>query len=150
MWEPLPAGFKAPQLEAYDSLIDPIDHLESFRALILLHRARDRIMCRAFPSTLKKMAPDWYSDLKAGSIYSFDQTSRMFVFHFATNKTQRRQYESLVNIKQREGESICDYMAHFNATILEVCDLDQSIVMTAFNEGLQKNLLLYSLEKKYP
>ena len=76
--------------------------------------------------------------------------SHQFVAHFISNRHLRRGSESLINIKQREGESIRAYVNCFNVTVLEVRNLDQSIAMAALKGGLQKNDLLFSLEKKYP
>ena len=46
-----------PQTELYDGTTDPLDHLESFKALMLLHGATDGVMCRAFLATLQKAVP---------------------------------------------------------------------------------------------
>ena len=43
--------FKIPQLEPYDRTADSMDHLENFRTLMLLQRANDTTLYRAFPST---------------------------------------------------------------------------------------------------
>ena len=53
-------------------------------------------------------------------------------------------------LRQQEGESIRAYVNRFNITALEVRNLDQSVAMAALKGGLQKNDLLFSLEKKYP
>ena len=37
--------FKIPQTELYDGSTDPLDHLEAFKALMLLHEANDRTLC---------------------------------------------------------------------------------------------------------
>ena len=50
---PLPAKFRMPQIEAYDESKDTLDHLESFKTLIHLQGVANKIMCRAFPTTLK-------------------------------------------------------------------------------------------------
>ena len=50
---PLPPKFRMPQVEAYDGSKDPLDHLESFKTLMHLQGVADKIMCRAFPTTLK-------------------------------------------------------------------------------------------------
>ena len=52
--QPIPFWFKMPQIELYDGFIDPLDHLEAFKALILLHGANDGMLCWAFPATLRK------------------------------------------------------------------------------------------------
>jgi len=50
---PLPPKFHMPQVEDYDESKDPLDHLESFKTLMHLQRVANKIMCRAFPTTLK-------------------------------------------------------------------------------------------------
>ena len=50
---PLPPKFHMPQVEAYDGSKDPLDHLESFKTLMHLQGVANKIMCRAFPTTLK-------------------------------------------------------------------------------------------------
>ena len=72
MQEPILPNFKLPQFESYDGTSDPVDHLEAFQTMMLLHGVLDAILCRAFPSTLKGAARNWYSTLKSGTIFSFD------------------------------------------------------------------------------
>ena len=77
--------FKMPQTELYDGTIDPLDHLKSFKALMLFHGANDGIMCRAFPATLWKVARLWFLGLHTGSIHSFEQLDRLFTAHFISS-----------------------------------------------------------------
>ena len=88
--------------------------------------------------------------LKSGTIFSFDQMSHQFVAHFVSNRRPQRGSESLINIKQKEGESIRTYVNRFNAAALEVRNLDQSVAMADLKSGLQKNDLLFFLEKNIP
>ena len=76
--------------------------------------------------------------------------SHQFAAHFVISRCPRRGSKSLINIKQREGESIRAYVNRFNVATLEVWNLDQSIAMAALKGGLQKNNILFFLEKKYP
>ena len=50
---PLPHKFCMPQIDSYDGVKDPLDHLETFMTLMHLQGVADEIMCRAFPKTLK-------------------------------------------------------------------------------------------------
>ena len=50
---PLPQKFRMSQIEIYDGVKDPPDHLETFKTLMHLQGVLDEIMCRAFPTTLK-------------------------------------------------------------------------------------------------
>ena len=93
------------QLESYDGSIDPIGHLESFKVLMLLHGAIDRILCWDFSSTLWKAARYWYFSLKPNPIYTIEQLSRSFTAHFVSRRRQNQGSNFLVNIKQWEGGS---------------------------------------------
>ena len=50
---PLPHKFRMPQIDSYDKVKDPLDHLETFKTLMHLQGVADEIMCGAFPTTLK-------------------------------------------------------------------------------------------------
>ena len=64
MQEPLPMNFKMPQLESNHGITDSVDHLESFKSLMLICKAIDAALCRTFLSTLKYIARYWYTSLK--------------------------------------------------------------------------------------
>ena len=53
---PLLPKFRLPQLESYDSSKDLLDHIESFKTLMLLQMTLDEVMCRVFLTTLKGAA----------------------------------------------------------------------------------------------
>jgi len=78
---PLSLKFYMPQVEAYDGSKDPLDHLESFKTLMHLQGAADKIMCRAFPTMLKGPARVWFSRLMPNSINTFKELSAQFALH---------------------------------------------------------------------
>ncbi|GKV30490.1 hypothetical protein SLEP1_g39295 [Rubroshorea leprosula] len=51
--EPYPAGFRIPQLETYDGMKDPDDHLHAFYSCMQAQNASNALMCKIFPSTLR-------------------------------------------------------------------------------------------------
>ena len=53
---PLPHKFRMLQIDSYNGVKDPLDHLETFKTLMHLQGVVDEIMCRAFPTTLKGVA----------------------------------------------------------------------------------------------
>jgi len=79
---PLPAKFRMPQVEAYDRSKDPLHHLESFKTFMHLQGVPNKIMCRAFPTTLKRLARVWFSKIALNSVSTFKELSRLFVTHF--------------------------------------------------------------------
>ena len=89
MSEVVPPRFNMHQTELYDGTTDPLDHLESFKALMLLHGATNGVMCRDFPVTLRKVARLWFSGLRTESIHSFKQLDRLFAAHFISSRWQR-------------------------------------------------------------
>ena len=58
---PLPHKFRMPQIDSYDGVKDPLNHLKTFKTLMHLQGVADEIMCRAFPTTLKGAARIWFS-----------------------------------------------------------------------------------------
>ena len=72
MSEVAPPKFRMPQAELYDGTTDPLDHIESFKALMLLHRATDGVLCCTFSATLRKAARLWFFKLLLDSVHSFE------------------------------------------------------------------------------
>ena len=65
---PLPPKFCLPQLNSYDGAKDPLNHIESFKTLMLLQMTPDEVMCRAFLTTLKGAARVWFSKIPLRTI----------------------------------------------------------------------------------
>ena len=79
---PLPHKFWMPQIESYNEVKDPLDHLETFKTLMHLQGVPNEIMCRAFPTTLKGPTRIWFSRLTPNSINTFKELSAQFTSHF--------------------------------------------------------------------
>ncbi|XP_059639573.1 uncharacterized protein LOC132281943 [Cornus florida] len=147
---PLPKKFKMPTLESFDGTRDPLDHLETYKALMYLQAVPDDIMCKAFPTTLKGWARLWFNKLKPGSIENFEELSKQFIGHFIAGQKHRRPATHLLNVKQQKGESLRDYISHFNTEMLQVEEVDDKVALTAFMGGLQTSKFLFSLSKEAP
>ena len=95
---PLPPKFRLPQLESYNGFKDPLDHIESFKTLMLLQMTLDEVMCRAFPTTLKRATKVWSSKIPPGIITDFEQLSKGFVCHFIGGQRHRKPNSHILNI----------------------------------------------------
>ena len=95
---PLPPKFRLPQLESYNGFKDPLDHIESFKTLMLLQMTLDEVMCRAFPTTFKRVARVWFSQIPPRTIVDFKQLSKSFVRHFIGGQRHRKPNSHLLNI----------------------------------------------------
>ena len=96
---PLPPKFRLPQLESYDGSKDPLDHIESFKTLMMLQITPDEVMCRAFPTIMKGVARVWFSKIHAGTIANFEQLNKGFVHHFIKGQRHKKPIGHLLNIQ---------------------------------------------------
>ena len=69
---PVPSKFHLPQLEPFDELKDPLDHLNTFRTTLGLQQTPDKILCRSFPTTLKGADRELFNKLPTSSIDNFE------------------------------------------------------------------------------
>ena len=96
---PLPYKFHMPHIDSYDGVKDPLDHLETFKTLMHLQGVADKIMCRAFHTTLKGAVRIWFSRLTPGSISTFKELSAQFTSHFIGGHRYKKSTACLMNIK---------------------------------------------------
>ena len=95
---PLPPKFHLPQLESYDYSKDPLDHIESFRTLILLQMTPDEVMCKAFLTTLKGAARVWFSKIPSRTNADVEKLNKGFVRHFIGGQKHKKPTGHLLNI----------------------------------------------------
>ena len=69
---PVLSKFRLPQLEPFNGLKDPQDHLNTFKMTLGLQQPPDKILCRSFLTTLKGVAREWFTKLPTSSINSFE------------------------------------------------------------------------------
>ena len=139
-----------PQIEAYDESKDPLDHLESFKTLVHLQGVPDKIICRAFLTTLKGLARVWFSRLTHNAISTFKELSAQFASHFIGRHWYKKSTACLMSIKQREDETLRSYIARFNKETPSIDETDNKILVATFTNGLQRGKFLLSLYKNDP
>ncbi|XP_050280866.1 uncharacterized protein LOC126721837 [Quercus robur] len=144
---PLPPKFRMLQVENYDGNKDPLDHLKSFKTLMHLQGILDEIMCRAFPTTLRGPARIWFSRLTPNSISSFKELSAQFASHFIRGHRYKKSTTCLINIKQREDETLRSYITRFNKEALSIGEANEKILVATFTNELPKGKFLFSLYK---
>ena len=107
-------------------------------------------MCRAFLTTLKGPARIWFSRLTPSSINTFKELSAQFTSHFIRGHRNKRSTACLMNIKQREDETLKSYITRFNKEALSIDEADDKILVAAFTNSLWKGKFLFSLYKNDP
>ena len=147
---PLPQKFRMSQIESYDGVKDPLDHLETFKTLMHLQGVPDEIMCKVFPITLRGAARIWFSRLTPNSINTFKELSVQFTSHFIGGHRYKKSTTCLTSIKQREDKTLRSYITRFNKEALSIEEADDKILVAAFTNGLRKGKFLFSLCKNDP
>ena len=146
---PLPAKFRMPQVETFNGVKDPVDHLNTYKNQMELHGYQDPVRCRAFATTLKGPALAWFNRIPPSSISSFRELSIAFVSHFIGARTYRKPSYHLLIVKQGSQESLKSYVQRFNAESLKINIPDEKFAITAFIAGLgvQSKDLMFSISK---
>ena len=124
---PVPSKFQLPQLESFDGLKDPQDHLNTFKTTLGLQQPPDEILCRSFPTTLKGVAREWFSKLPTSSVDSFEQLSNAFLHHFIGGQRLKRPVDHLFTIRQGEKKTLRSYVKRFTHENLEVDEADDKV-----------------------
>ncbi|GKV30435.1 hypothetical protein SLEP1_g39243 [Rubroshorea leprosula] len=148
--EPYQEGFKIPHLETYDGSGDPDEHLHTYQAIMRIQNANDVMMCKVFPATLKSTARRWYHKLPRHSIDSYSQLAKLFSNKFASQMEIKRTTTELMQVHQKEGESLRDYMQRFNKVTLDIDNVPDTICLFALLHGLKRDRFLDDLLENPP
>ncbi|GKV28900.1 hypothetical protein SLEP1_g37888 [Rubroshorea leprosula] len=148
--KPYQEGFKIPHLETYDGSGDPDEHLNTYQAIMRIQNANNAMMCKVFPATLKSTARRWYHKLPRHSIDSYAQLAKLFSNKFASQREIKRTATELMQVHQKEGESLRDYMQRFNKATLDIDNVPDTICLLALLHGLKPGRFLDNLLENPP
>ncbi|CAA0808215.1 Unknown protein, partial [Striga hermonthica] len=143
----LPQGFRELNIW-YDGSTDPSRHLRSLENMAVLHRYNDLVQCRAFLTTLRGPAQDWFHQLPPRAVRDFDGFSSSFLNQFASVKAQEKSYLTLIGMQQKEGESLRDYVARYTQACVDVPSATEEIKSGGLTRGLLPGLCRNSLAKR--
>ncbi|GKV18411.1 hypothetical protein SLEP1_g28799 [Rubroshorea leprosula] len=148
--EPYQEGFKIPHLETYDGSGDPDEHLHTYQAIMRIQNANDAMMCKVFPTTLKSTARQWYHKLPRHSIDSYSQLAKLFSNKFASQREIKHTTTELMQVHQKERESLRDYMQRFNKATLDIDNVPDTICLSTLLHGLKRGRFLDDLLENPP
>lgn len=78
----------------------------------------------------------WYTQLKYGSINSFNELERSFTSRFVASNRRPKMIEALTDLRQKLSESWKDYSGRFYNVYNLVESCDQKTATTSFKRGL--------------
>lgn len=82
----IPQKCLVPAFDCYDGSADPAAHLRYYNQMMSRWDNEDSILCRYFPSSLKRSALSWFDNLPSNSIDSYDQLTEKFIATYMYNK----------------------------------------------------------------
>ncbi|GKB95085.1 reverse transcriptase domain-containing protein [Tanacetum coccineum] len=92
---------------------DPEDHLKVFQASAQVERWAMPAWCHMFNSTLIGAARVWFDELPPESIDSYKDLKAAFLAYFMQQKKHVKDPVEIHNIKQKDGETIEEFMERF-------------------------------------
>ncbi|KAL2226526.1 uncharacterized protein LOC105160137 [Sesamum indicum] len=129
---------------------DSQEHVAAFEMVMNLYGQPGPIMAKLFATTLTGKAQEWFTNLPRGSIESYEQLVQKFNFHFASKMKQNRSATHLFNIRQREEETLKNFMGRFNNETLEVQELRNYMIVSILIHGLRKGPFISVLARDPP
>jgi hypothetical protein len=129
--------FKIPAIQTYTGIEDPTEHLDNYKMHMDLQGTPQEMACRAFPLTLFGSAQDWFRKLPPSSITCFDDLRRKFVTQFLAGCKRKKPSGQLMAMRQKEGETLKDYVVRFNQAKLTVDSPTEEMVYAALYQGLR-------------
>ncbi|KAL0449612.1 UNVERIFIED_CONTAM: hypothetical protein Slati_1517600 [Sesamum latifolium] len=128
-----------PDLPKYDGTKDPQEHVAAFELVMNLYGQSSAINAKLFVTTLTGKAQEWFTSLPNGGIETFEQLVQKFTFHFASKRKQKRSATYLFNIRQKEDESLKNFIGRFNNETLEIQDLRIDMMAKSKDRGRWKD-----------
>ncbi|XP_022149029.1 uncharacterized protein LOC111017548 [Momordica charantia] len=112
--------------------------------------ASDAIKCRAFQIALEGSVRLWYQQLKPRSIDSYQQLRRLFINQFSARQLLKLPPSHLETVKQRDNESLTEYIARLMDEHVKVVSCTDDIAMMYFTTGLNDRNLTIEFGSRPP
>nr|GEZ80879.1 reverse transcriptase domain-containing protein [Tanacetum cinerariifolium] len=100
-------------VKTYDGTGDPEDHVKIFQAAAQVERWAMPTWCHMFNSTLIGAARVWFDELPPESVDSYKDLKAAFLAYLMQQKKYVKDPVEIHNIKQKDGETIEDFMERF-------------------------------------
>ncbi|GJT75004.1 reverse transcriptase domain-containing protein [Tanacetum coccineum] len=100
-------------VKTYDGTGDPEDHVKKFQAATQVERWAMPTWCHMFNTTLIGTAKVWFDELPPESIDGYKDLKAAFLAYFMQQKKYIKDPVEIHDIKQRDGETIEDFMKRF-------------------------------------
>ncbi|XP_020209410.1 uncharacterized protein LOC109794376, partial [Cajanus cajan] len=103
-----------------------------------------------FPTSLKGVALNWYTQHPAESIDSFNTLVRRFTVQYATIRPHHITSAALASLKQNDDEPLRAFMERFAATLVKIRNLKPEVALHAMLMALKLGPFIDSLCREAP
>ncbi|VFQ82309.1 unnamed protein product [Cuscuta campestris] len=106
--------------------------------------------CLLFFQTLRGRAVEWFHNLPAGEIDSFDELAEVFQEKFKENCTKRKKFTYLSTAGQREHEDLTKFLTRWKDEVDKVEEMDDKTAMSLLVSGLRSGELYKEFCRRPP
>ncbi|XP_020203216.1 uncharacterized protein LOC109788800 [Cajanus cajan] len=150
METPLPFGWKPLHIDCYDDTTDLDEHVDLYVTQVNLYTNDDVVLCRVFLTSLKGAALNWYTQLPAKSIDSFDTMVRRFTAQYATSRPHHVTSATLASLWQGDDEPLRAFMERFASISVKIRNLNPEVALHAMLMALKSGPFVDSLCRRAP
>nr|GEU68404.1 reverse transcriptase domain-containing protein [Tanacetum cinerariifolium] len=129
---------------------DPEDHINFFQAAAQVECWAMPTWCHMFNSTLIGAARVWFDELSPKSINSYKDLKAAFLAYFMRQKKYVKDYVEIHNIKQKDGETIEDFMERFKVETRRMKGTPECMRFSGFMHGVNNPELTKHLNEHVP
>ncbi|GJU45877.1 reverse transcriptase domain-containing protein [Tanacetum coccineum] len=137
-------------VKTYDGTVDLEDHLKIFQAAAQVERWAMPTWCHMFNSTLIGAARVWFDELPPESIDGYKGLKAAFLAYFMQQKKYVKDPVEIHNIKQRDGETIEDFMEWFKVEIGRIKGAPECMRISGFMHRVNNLELTKCLNEQVP
>nr|GEW05497.1 reverse transcriptase domain-containing protein [Tanacetum cinerariifolium] len=137
-------------IKTYDGTGDPEDHVKIFQAAAQVERWAMPTWCYMFNSTLIGAAMVWFDELLPESIDGYKDMKAVFLSYFMQQKKYVKDPVEIHNIKQREGETLEDFMERFKIETGRMKGAPECMRIFGFMHGINNPGLIKCLNEHVP
>ncbi|GJR78696.1 reverse transcriptase domain-containing protein [Tanacetum coccineum] len=137
-------------VKTYDGTGDPEDHLKIFQAAAQVERWAMPTWCHMFNSTLIGAARVWFDELPSESIDGYKGLKAAFLAYVMQQKKYVKDLVEIHNIKQRDGETIEDFMERFKVETRRMKGAPECMRIFGFMHGVNNPELTKRLNEHVP
>ncbi|XP_058189636.1 uncharacterized protein LOC131307239 [Rhododendron vialii] len=133
-------NFHLPKFTKFDPITcEAYTHLIHFRQTIELCTTKDKIKCKAFPSSLDSLGLQWLYKLPAGSIRNLANFECAFNTRFITSNRTAKEPESLSQMRKLPSETLRQYTELYWQLFNKIPGIDEYWAVRTFKNGLEIN-----------